>query len=108
MKDGVPTIDGTRLKVMHLVIEQRSGLTPCQMQEAHPFLTLAQIHSALAYYYDNRHACRMTGSCNGQPILVVCFSATGLGPSEHRLESDLHRAGIRGDRIRSAISHVDR
>jgi len=54
IKDGTPTIDGTRLKVMHLVIEQRSGLTPQQMQEAHPFLTLAQIYSALAYYYDNR------------------------------------------------------
>jgi len=54
IKNGVPTIDGTRLKVMHLVIDQRSGLTPEQMLEAHPFLTLAQIHSALAYYYDNR------------------------------------------------------
>jgi uncharacterized protein (DUF433 family) len=54
IKDGMPTIDGTRMKVVHLILEHQAGCSPEQMQEAHPFLTMAQIHSALAYYHDNR------------------------------------------------------
>ena len=32
----------------------KHGLTPEELVEQFPFLTLAQIHDALAYYYDNR------------------------------------------------------
>jgi uncharacterized protein (DUF433 family) len=32
----------------------RHGLTPDELIEQFPSLTLAQIHDALAYYYDNR------------------------------------------------------
>jgi uncharacterized protein (DUF433 family) len=55
IKDGIPTIDGTRLKVVHLVLEQMAhDWTPQESQRQHPSLTLAQIHSALAYYHDHQ------------------------------------------------------
>jgi len=52
---GSPTIGGTRFpvrSVVHYVL--RLGLTAEELAERFPHLTLAQIHDALAYYYDNR------------------------------------------------------
>lgn len=53
---GKPRIDGTRIKV-EMIAESvvHLGQTPLEYQAAHPHLTLAQIHSALAYYYDHRN-----------------------------------------------------
>jgi uncharacterized protein (DUF433 family) len=54
---GSPVISGTRLRVIDLVIEyDRLGLTPDQMIDAHPHLTLEALHDALSYYYENRAA----------------------------------------------------
>jgi uncharacterized protein (DUF433 family) len=52
---GKACIDGTRIRVMDIVILEERGLRPEEMldQYARP-LTLAQIHSALAYSYDHR------------------------------------------------------
>ncbi len=52
---GSPVISGTRLRVIDLVIEyDRLGLTPDQIIDAHPHLTLEALHDALSYYYENR------------------------------------------------------
>lgn len=52
---GKPRIAGTRLKVQHIVVEyERLGMSPDEICDAHPGLTLAAVHSAIAYYYDNR------------------------------------------------------
>lgn len=54
---GVARIDGSRMKVRHLVEAWKSGAsTPEKLQESYPHLTLAQIHAALSYYYDHRAA----------------------------------------------------
>lgn len=51
---GKPIIKGTRIKVAQIAIEyERMGWTPDEIIQAHPHLTLAQIHAALSYYYDN-------------------------------------------------------
>ena len=51
---GVARIDGTRLKVIHLVKAMMAQkLNPEQLREEFPHLTLAQIHDALSYYYDH-------------------------------------------------------
>jgi uncharacterized protein (DUF433 family) len=51
---GKPIIEGTRIKVSLVAREYLEiGMTPPQIQEAHPNLTLAQIHDALSYYYDH-------------------------------------------------------
>ncbi len=54
-ENGVARIDGTRMKVVHIVMEKMArGSDPEQMHEAFPDLTLSQIYAALAYYYDNQ------------------------------------------------------
>jgi len=52
---GSPVISGTRLRVIDIVIEyDRLGLTPDQIIDAHPHLTLEALHDALSYYYENQ------------------------------------------------------
>jgi len=52
---GVAYIAGTSLKVAHVAIDAQTwGLTPQQIHDNFPHLSLAQIHAALAYYYDHR------------------------------------------------------
>lgn len=50
----VPSIADTTM-VVELVIEQRAyEWSPEELHFQHPYLTLGQIHSALAYYWDHR------------------------------------------------------
>jgi uncharacterized protein (DUF433 family) len=52
---GRARIDGHRIRVQDIAIEYEwQGLSPEEICREHPGLTLAQIHSALAYYYDHR------------------------------------------------------
>ena len=48
-------ISGTRIRVIDIAIEyDRAGLTPDQIIDAHPHLTLEAVHDALSYYYEKR------------------------------------------------------
>jgi uncharacterized protein (DUF433 family) len=52
---GNPMIDGTTMKVVELVLETIAhGWSPAELHFQHPYLTLGQIHSALAYYWDHQ------------------------------------------------------
>lgn len=52
---GVPLIAGTTMKVVELVEGQiNHGWSPEEIQFQHPYLTMSQIHSALAYYWDHQ------------------------------------------------------
>ncbi len=52
---GVPHITGSTMKVVDLVMAQNAhGWSPEELHFQHPYLTLGQIHSALAYYWDNK------------------------------------------------------
>jgi uncharacterized protein (DUF433 family) len=52
---GVPLIAGTTMKVVELVVSQRAyGWSPDELQFQYPYLTLGQIYSALAYYWDHQ------------------------------------------------------
>lgn len=54
LENGVPVIAGTTLKVVELVVEKISyGWSPEELHFQHPYLSLGQIHSALAYYWDH-------------------------------------------------------
>ncbi len=54
-ESGVPLIEGTTMKVIELVLETHAyGWSPDELQFQHPYLTLGQIHSALAYYWDHQ------------------------------------------------------
>jgi uncharacterized protein (DUF433 family) len=57
-EDGVPRIAGTTTKVVEIVTERLAyGWSPEEVQFQHPYLTLGQIYSALAYYWD--HAAKL-------------------------------------------------
>jgi uncharacterized protein (DUF433 family) len=54
-EERVPGIVDTTMKVVELVVEQQAyGWSPEELHIQHPYLTLGQIHSALAYYWDHR------------------------------------------------------
>lgn len=54
-ENGVPNVGGTRLKVKHVVVEYVSlGWSIAEICAAHPPHSLAEIHSALAFYYDHQ------------------------------------------------------
>src|SRR5438128_2361422 len=54
-ESGAPVIEGTTTKVIELVLETAAyGWSPDELQFQHPYLTLGQIHSALAYYWDHK------------------------------------------------------
>jgi uncharacterized protein (DUF433 family) len=54
-ESGTPLIGGTTMKVVELVLETHAyGWSPDELQFQHPYLTLGQIHSALAYYWDHK------------------------------------------------------
>jgi uncharacterized protein (DUF433 family) len=53
--EGVAYIEGTTAKVIEIVLaKETSGLTPEQLQEELPHLSLAQIYAALAYYHQHK------------------------------------------------------
>ena len=54
---SVPIIAGTNMKVIEIVLEKSAyGWSPEELHFQHPYLTLGQIYSALAYYWDHKEA----------------------------------------------------
>jgi uncharacterized protein (DUF433 family) len=52
---GVPIIAGTSMKVVELVLDHKAyGWSPEELKFQHPHLTMGQIYSALAYYWDHQ------------------------------------------------------
>ena len=52
---GSSIIEGTRTRVIDIVVEyEMLGYSPDEIIEAHPYLTLQQVHDALSYYYENQ------------------------------------------------------
>ena len=52
---NVPIIAGTTMKVIELIEAQQAyGWSPEEIHFQHPYLTMSQIHSALAYYWDHK------------------------------------------------------
>ncbi len=55
--EGVPFIAGTRTKVVEIALDHLAyGWDAAEIHRQHPYLSLGQIHSALAYYYDHQGA----------------------------------------------------
>jgi uncharacterized protein (DUF433 family) len=86
----MPLIAGTTMKVIELVLDTLAyGWSPEELQFQHPYLSLGQIHSALAYYWDHRQELdraiegqleevdRLRGEL-GTPPLIERLRAKGL------------------------------
>lgn len=54
-EDGTPRLASSGMKLLELVLAQQSyGWSPFELHYQFPHLTLGEIHSALAYYWDHR------------------------------------------------------
>jgi uncharacterized protein (DUF433 family) len=54
---GKACIRGTRIRVLDIAaLAEHLGLSPDEICDQYPELSLGQVHGALAYYYDNREA----------------------------------------------------
>jgi uncharacterized protein (DUF433 family) len=53
-KNGTPRVAGTRSSVANIVVDTMNGMTPADIHRGYPHLSMAQIHAALAYYYDHK------------------------------------------------------
>jgi uncharacterized protein (DUF433 family) len=54
-ENSVPMIAGTTMKVIELVLDRIAyGWSPEELHFQHPYLTMGQIYSALAYYADHQ------------------------------------------------------
>jgi uncharacterized protein (DUF433 family) len=52
---GIAWIAGTKVKVVEIVLDTIAhGSSPEEIHFQHPHLSLAQIHGALTYYYENQ------------------------------------------------------
>ena len=51
---GRPVIEGTRIKVSQVALEfEHLQMSPDEIVQSHPHLTLSQVHAALSYYYQH-------------------------------------------------------
>ena len=98
--DGQARIAGTGYKVRLMAGWHRyRGETPEQMQQGHPDLTMAQVYSVLAYYYEHKEEMdadmdrreqeveRMRAEA-GEPPFVARMKAAGLLPQKHTLTDE--------------------
>jgi uncharacterized protein (DUF433 family) len=54
-----PVVVGTDIKVAHIAWEyEHHGMSPDEIVDAHPHISLADVHAALAYFYDHMDAIR--------------------------------------------------
>ena len=56
---GKPCIAGTRIRVWDIyVCHEVRGMTPDEIVAQYPQISLADVHAAMAYYWDNREGHR--------------------------------------------------
>jgi uncharacterized protein (DUF433 family) len=82
--DGIPYIAGTQTKVVEVALDRLAYHWDAdEIHRQHPHLTLGQIYSALAYYYD--HQAEMDREIDEQ-LLEVEKIKKSLGKSSIRLK----------------------
>jgi uncharacterized protein (DUF433 family) len=86
-------IVGTRVRVQDIYIDSEVvGKSPEQIVTALPHLTLAQVHAALAYYFDHREEI-LREMREDEQFVSLMKEQTGPGP----LELKLRESGIRDE-----------
>lgn len=85
--DGMPYLKGTQTKVIEVVLDHLAyDWDAGEIQRQHPYLSLGQIHSALAYYYDHQE--EMDQAIEEQLQQVAAIKARlGESPLRHKLKS---------------------
>jgi uncharacterized protein (DUF433 family) len=79
-------IRGTRVRVQDIYVDAEvAGKTPDEIVAAFPHLTLAQVHAALAYYFDHRQDI-LNEMREDEDFVARMKSRTGPGPLEQKLK----------------------
>jgi len=84
---GKPCIAGTRIRVWDIAIHTLGGASPEEVIAMFPHLTLADIHAALAYFYDHREEVERLAA-EDECLVEQIRRKTGLGPLEKLLEEE--------------------
>jgi uncharacterized protein (DUF433 family) len=85
--DGVPYLTGTQTKVIEVVLDRLAYHWDAEeIQRQHPYLSLGQIHSALAYYYDHQEAMDQVIEEQLQQIAAI-KNRLGESSLRHKLKS---------------------
>jgi uncharacterized protein (DUF433 family) len=83
-------IAGRRIRVEDVVIwHVKLGMSPDEIVDAHPTITLADVHAALAYYWDNRDDLERQ-IAEGRAFVEELRRSAGEGPLAEKLR---RRAG---------------
>jgi uncharacterized protein (DUF433 family) len=65
--DGAPTIGGTGIRVINVACAyEHDGYSPDEIVDFYPALSLADIHTAIAFYYANIEEFRGHGGADGE------------------------------------------
>jgi uncharacterized protein (DUF433 family) len=84
---GVPIVAGTNMKIIELVLEKTAyGWSLEELHFQHPYLSLGQIYSALAYYWDHKEALDRDIEERLKPVNQI-QKKTGRTPLEDRPKS---------------------
>lgn len=82
--EGIPFVEGTQTKVEEIVLDHIAWHWDAEtIHHNHPHLSLAQIHSALAYYYDHQDQMDTTIEIGLKQVAQIKAS---LGESSVRLK----------------------
>ncbi len=80
-----PRIDGHRITVEDVAIwHEQMGMSPDEIVSAYPSITLADVHAALAYYYENRERID-ADTIEGERFVQEMKAMLGPGPLQEQL-----------------------
>jgi uncharacterized protein (DUF433 family) len=80
-----PRIAGHRIRVQDVAIwHEKLGMSPRQIVEQHPTITLADIHAALAYFWDHRD--EIDRLIAEEHEFVEAFRRENPGPLQEKLK----------------------
>ena len=80
-----PRIAGHRIRVQDVVIwHEKLGMSPDEIVDQHPTITLADVHAALAYYWDHRE--EIERAIADEHALVEEFRRNHISPLQEKLK----------------------
>jgi uncharacterized protein (DUF433 family) len=86
-ESGIPIVAGTNMKVIELVLEKMAhGWSPEELYFQHPHLSLGQIYSALAYYWDHQEELDKDIE-RRQELVAQLRNVAGTSPFKARLKA---------------------
>ncbi|MBI3967390.1 MAG: DUF433 domain-containing protein [Chloroflexi bacterium] len=80
-----PHVAGSRIRVQDIVIwYEKLGMSPDEIVNEHPTIDLADVHAALAYYWDHRD--EIEWAIADDDAFVAEFRRAHVGPLEEKLK----------------------